>query len=56
MSTAARDRIYPRSLVLEDTRAVAACGQHSQVETILEIHQEIPGRIHVVLARLPVGF
>jgi hypothetical protein len=31
MSTAARERIYPHSLVLEDTRAVAAGGHHSQV-------------------------
>jgi len=31
-------------------------GQHSQVGKILEIHQELPGRIHIVLIRQPVGF
>jgi hypothetical protein len=41
---------------LEDVRAQAAYGQHSQVAKILEIHQELPGRIHVVLIRQPVGF
>jgi hypothetical protein len=30
---------------LEDARAQAAYGQHSQVGKILEIHQELPGRI-----------
>jgi acyl-CoA hydrolase len=53
---AARERIYQHSLVLEDARAIAAYGQHSQVGKILEIHQEMPGRIHVVLIRQPVGF
>jgi acyl-CoA hydrolase len=53
---AARERIYQHSLVLEDARAVAAYGQHSQVGKILEIHQELPGRIHIVLIRQAVGF
>jgi acyl-CoA hydrolase len=53
---AARERIYQHSLVLEDARAVAAYGQHSFVGKILEIHQELPGRIHVVLVRQPTGF
>ena len=53
---AARERIYRHSLVLEDARAVAAYGQHSFVGKILEIHQELPGRIHVVLVRQPTGF
>ena len=42
--------------VLEDARAVAAYGQHSYVGKILEIGQELPGRIHVVLVRQPAGF
>ena len=42
---AARERIYQHSLVLEDARAVAAYGQHSSVGKILEIGQELPGRI-----------
>jgi acyl-CoA hydrolase len=53
---AARERIYQHSLVLEDARAIAAYGQHSSVGKILEIHQELPGRIHVVLIRQVVGF
>jgi hypothetical protein len=53
---AARERIFQHSLKLEDARAYAAYGQNSYVGKILEIHQELPGRIHVVLIRHPVGF
>ena len=53
---AAHERIYQYSLPLEDARAQAAYGQHSQVGKILEIHQELPGRIHIVLIRQQVGF
>ena len=53
---AAHQRIYQHSLKLEDARAQAAYGQHSQVGKVLEIHQELPGRIHVVLIRQQVGF
>jgi len=53
---AAHQRIYQHSLKLEDARAYAAYGQHSSVGKVLEIHQELPGRIHVVLIRQPVGF
>jgi acyl-CoA hydrolase len=53
---AAHQRIYQHSLKLEDSRAQAAYGQHSYVGKILEIHQELPGRIHLVLIRQPVGF
>jgi len=53
---AARERIYQHSLILEDARAIAAYGQHSQVGKILEVHAELPGRIHIVLIRRPVGF
>jgi LUD domain len=52
----AHQRIYQHSLPLEDARAQAAYGQHSQVGKILEIHQELPGRIHIVLIRQPAGF
>jgi LUD domain len=52
----ARQRIYEHSLKLEDGRALAAYGQNSYVGKILEIHQEQPGRIHVVLIRQPVGY
>ena len=53
---AAHERIYNHSLKLEDARAYAAYGQNSRVGKILEIHQEDPGRIHVVLIRQQVGF
>jgi acyl-CoA hydrolase len=53
---AAHERIYQHSLKLEDARAQAAYGQHSSVGKVLEIHQELPGRIHIVLIRQPVGF
>jgi acyl-CoA hydrolase len=52
----AHERIYQHSLVLEDARAIAAYGQHSSVGKILEIHQELPGRIHIVLIRQVAGF
>jgi hypothetical protein len=53
---AAHERIYQHSLKLDDARAQAAYGQHSQVGKILEIHREPPGRIHTVLIGQPVGF
>jgi hypothetical protein len=53
---AARERIFQHSLKLEDARALAAYGQNSSVGKILEIHQERPGRIHVVLIQQSVGF
>jgi hypothetical protein len=53
---AARQRIYQHSLKLEDARAQAAYGQHSYVGKVLEIHQELPGRIHIVFIRQPVGY
>jgi YkgG family uncharacterized protein len=53
---AAHQRIYQHSLVLEDARAQAAYGQRSFVGKILEIHQELPGRIHIIVIRQVVGF
>ena len=53
---AAHERIYEHSLKLEDARTLEAYGAHSRVGKILEIHQEDPGRIHVVLIRAAVGF
>jgi acyl-CoA hydrolase len=53
---AAHERIVEHSLKLEDARAYAAYGQNSFVGKVLEIHQEQPGRIHVVLIRQSVGF
>src|SRR3984885_5586412 len=53
---AAHERVYQHSLVLEDARAQAAYGQHSSVGKVLEIHQELPGRVHIVLVRQVVGF
>jgi hypothetical protein len=48
-------RINPHSLKLEDGRTQAAYGQHRQVGESLEIHQKLPGRIHIVLVRQPIG-
>ena len=53
---AAHERIYKHSLILEDARAIAAYGQNSSVGKVLEIHQELPDRIHVVLIRQTVGY
>jgi hypothetical protein len=53
---AARERIFNHSLPLEDVRAYAAYGMNSYVGKILEIHQEQPGRIHIVFVRQVVGF
>jgi acyl-CoA hydrolase len=53
---AALDRIVRHSLPLEDARALAAYGMGSRVGKVLEIRQEDPGRIHVVLVRQLVGF
>lgn len=53
---AAHKRIFEYSLKLENTRALEAYGQTSRVGKILEIHQEDPGRIHIVLIRQQVGF
>jgi hypothetical protein len=53
---AAHERIHEHCLELEDARAMEAYGQHSRVGKILEIHQENPGRIHVVLIQRQVGF
>ena len=52
----AHERIFQHSLLLEEARAFAAYGQHSRVGKVLEIHEEDPGRIHVVLIRRQVGF
>ena len=53
---AAHERIYEHSFKLEDARALKAYGKGSRVGKILEIHQEDPGRIHIVLIRRRVGF
>ena len=53
---AAHERIYQHSLPLEDARAIAVYGQNSYVGKILEIHQELPGRIHIVFIRQSIGF
>jgi L-lactate utilization protein LutC len=53
---AAHERIHGHCLALESARTQAVYGQDSRVGKILEIHQEDPGRIHVVLIRREVGF
>ena len=44
------------ALPLEDARAFASYGMNSRVRKILEIHEEDPGRIHVVLVPQVLGF
>jgi hypothetical protein len=56
MSRAASEQINLHSLVLENTRAIAANGQQGQVGKILEMRQEVPGRLHAVLGRQPGAF
>lgn len=53
---AARERISEHCLPLENERALEAYGQGSRIGKILEIRQDEPGRIHVVLIRRAVGF
>jgi hypothetical protein len=53
---AARERIYQHCFKLEDARTLEAYGKNSRIGKILEIHQEDPGRIHIVLIRAVVGF
>ncbi len=50
------DDASPHQASDADARAIAAHGQHSSVGKILEIHQGLPGRIHIVLIRQVVGF
>jgi hypothetical protein len=52
----ARERVHRHCLPLEDARALEAYGVHSRVGKMLEIHEEDPGRIHVVLIRQRIGF
>jgi L-lactate utilization protein LutC len=53
---AAHERIHEHCLKLESARTAEAYGKPSRVGKILEIHEEDPGRIHVVLIRQAVGF
>ncbi len=53
---AAHARIHQHCLELENARALKVYGQGSRVGKILEIHQEDPGRSHIVLIRTAVGF
>ena len=53
---AAHHRVFEHSLKLENARAFEAYGQSSHVGKLLEIYEEEPGRIHVVLIQQSVGF
>jgi hypothetical protein len=50
----ARSEIWPAGG--QQSAAAARQGRHSYVGKVLEIHQELPGRIHIILVRQPVGF
>jgi hypothetical protein len=52
----ARERVCEHSPPLEDVCVYAAYGRNSAVGKILEIHQETPGPIHVLLIRHVVGY
>jgi acyl-CoA hydrolase len=52
----ARERIYQRCFELEDARTLKAYGKNTYIGKILEIHQDDPDRIHIVLIRAVVGF
>jgi acyl-CoA hydrolase len=53
---AAHERIHQYCLGLENERALAAYGRGSYIGKIMEIHQDEPGRTHIVLIRQSVGF
>ncbi len=53
---AARERIDQHCFKLEDARALEVYGKNTRLGKVLEIHQEDPGRIHIVLIRAVVGF
>ncbi|HEU5372411.1 MAG TPA: hypothetical protein VFU51_08500 [Gaiellaceae bacterium] len=50
------ERIREYCLRLENERALEVYGTGSHIGKILEIHEEDPGRIHVVLVRASIGF
>jgi YkgG family uncharacterized protein len=51
----AHERIRQHCLELENQRTLAVYGRASYIGKILEIHQDEPGRTHVVLIRQAVG-
>ncbi len=53
---AAQERVYRHSLALEDARALETYGSHSRAGKLLEIREEDPERIHLILVRQKVGF
>jgi L-lactate utilization protein LutC len=53
---AAHERISEHCYALEDARALEAYGHKSRIGKVLEINEEDPGRIHIVLVRIAVGF
>ena len=54
--TTLHERIREYCLRLENERALEVYGTGSRIGKILEIHEEDPGRIHVVLVRASIGF
>ena len=52
----AHERIHQHCLELENDRALEIYGRGSHIGKVLEIHQDEPGRTHVVVIRQPVGF
>ena len=52
----AHERIHQHCLELESERTLEVYGRGSYIGKILEIHQDEPGRTHVVVIRQAVGF
>ena len=52
----AHERIHQHCLELENERALGVYGRGSYIGKLLEIHQDEPGRTHVILIRQAVGF
>lgn len=53
---AGRRRLREHSLLLENVRAREAYGQDSRLNKTLEIHGDMPGRLHLVLIRQVIGY
>jgi len=49
-------RVEEYCFPLEDQRSLRAYGYHSGINKVLILNKEMPGRIHVILVKEPLGF
>jgi hypothetical protein len=49
-------RVEEYCLPLEDERALRVYGAHSSINKLMVLNKEVPGRIHVILVKEPLGF